>query len=147
MKLTIPNVRILLAAGLTVAAIPQQSEAGRLLVIERVEVRPTKEGGETAWDVGGGAPDLKVSVERTSAPAGEKHITAPRKNVYQADFNRTALEVEANDELKFQVLDEDVGHDDEVGTISRQISAEELRSGKLELSFGQVTKLILRFER
>jgi hypothetical protein len=141
------NKRMLFTAGLFVVAIPQSSEAGRLLVIERVEVRPTKEGGDSSWDVGGGAPDLKVSVERTSAPAGEKHITAPRKNVYEADFNRTVLEVEANDRLEFRVLDEDVGSDDEVGTISRKISAEELRSGKLELSFGQVTRLILRFER
>lgn len=120
--------------------------ADKILIIESVAVRETKEGGKKSWDPGGGAPDLRVSVERVSDPAGEFHMTAPRDNRFRADLNRPAIDVDKNDVLEFKVLDEDVGNDDEIGTIKRKITAEDIKSGRIELSFDQVLKLVLRLE-
>ena len=141
MRIAVSFIVALLLSAITV----ESCFAGRLLVIESVEVRKTKDNGK-AWDAAGGLPDLRVSVERTSKPAGEKHITAPRKNNLKPEFNRTAIEVDDDDELELVVLDEDVGADDEAGRVERRFTSEELKSGKLELSFGQVVRLTLRFK-
>lgn len=117
-----------------------------MLVIERVEVRTVKSNGK-AWDGGGGAPDLKVSVERTSKPKGEKHITAPQKDTFKAIFNCKALEVQTGEEIEIRVLDEDFSSDDEVGKISQKITARMLKNREVEISFDQVNKLVLKFER
>ena len=127
--------------------LPAANAAAATLAIGSVEVRTTKEDGKTAWDVGGGAPDLKVSVQRVSKPKGEKHTTATQKDTFKATFNRKALDVDAGDEIEIRVLDEDLNSDDEVGKITLEITAEMLKSGEKELAFGQVNKLRLRFEK
>jgi len=105
------------------------------LIIDSIEVRKTKDDGKSSWDSLKGLPDLIVSIERISKPAGEKHITVPKKNVLKADLNRSAMDVDAGDELEIIVTDEDVGADDLVGKIKRKLTADEIKSGKLELSF------------
>lgn len=121
--------------------------AARLLIIDSIEVRKTKDDGKSSWDSLKGLPDLIVSIERVSKPAGEKHITAPKKDVLKADLNRSAMDVDAGDELEIIVTDEDIGADDLVGKIKRKLTADEIKSGKLELSFGQVRSLFLKFDR
>lgn len=116
-----------------------------MLVIERVEVRTVKANGKP-WDGGGGAPDLKISVERTSAPKGEKHITALQEDRFKAIFHCKALEVQLGEEIEIRVLDDDATSDDEVGTIKRKITAEMLKNREMEVSFDQVDKLVLKFE-
>ena len=134
---------VLLAAGLV--STETQGAEPAMLVLERVEVRTVK-SNDKPWDGGGGAPDLKISVERTSAPKGEKHITAVQEDVFKAIFHCKALEVQADDEIEIRVLDEDIAGDDEVGTIKRKITAEMLKNREVEVSFDQVDKLVLRFE-
>lgn len=83
------------------------------------------------------------------------HITAPRKDTLKPEFNRTAIEVDDDDELEIVVLDDDPGAvvldddpgaDDEAGRIEHRFTSAEIESGKLELSFGQVVRLTLRFK-
>ena len=133
----------MLAASLVSLEI--QAAEPAMLVIERVEVRTVKPNGD-AWDGGGGAPDLKISVERTSTPKGEKHVTAVQKDVFKPIFHCKALEVQAGDEIEIRVLDEDVASDDEVGKIKRKITGEMLKNREVDLSFDQVDKLVLKFE-
>ena len=121
--------------------------AARLLIIDSIEVRKTKDDGKSSWDSLKGLPDLIVSIERVSKPAGEKPITAPKKDVLKAALNRSAMDVDAGDELEIIVTDEDIGADDLVGKIKRKLTADEIKSGKLELSFGQVRSLFLKFDR
>ena len=116
-----------------------------MLILERIEVRTVKANGKP-WDGGGGAPDLKISVERISAPKGEKHITAVQANLFKAFFHCKALEVQADDEIEIRVLDDDVSSDDEVGKIKLKITAEMLKNREMEVSFDQVDKLVLKFE-
>jgi hypothetical protein len=140
------NIRAATGSLLVLALIPRFSEAANpaMLVIERIEVRTVNQKGK-AWDGGGGAPDLKISVERISAPKGEKHITAVQENRFKAVFNCKALEVQSGEEIEIRVMDEDVSSDDEVGTIKQKITAEMLKTRELEISFDQVDKLILKF--
>lgn len=140
-------VRRSLLALTVLALAASPSLAARLLIIDSIEVRKTKDDGKSSWDSLKGLPDLIVSIERVSKPAGEKHITAPKKDVLKADLNRSAMDVDAGDELEIIVSDEDVGADDLVGKITRKLTADEIKSGKLELSFGQVRSLILKFDR
>ena len=117
-----------------------------LLVIGGVRVRTTKADGKSSWDSGGGAPDIKISVERTSEPKGERHVTAPRRDCFEADFNRRALGVDVGDVIEILVLDEDLTRDDEIGKTSREVTATMLKSGVITLAFDQVDELILRLE-
>ena len=139
--------RIMLSAMAVMSMYVNPCLAGKLMVIEHVQVRPTKKDNKTAWDFSDGKPDLRVSVERISDPAGELHITAARKDCLEADFNRIAIEVDKDDILEIKVLDDDVGSDDEIGSIKTRITADLLKSGKLEESFGQVIILKIRLDR
>jgi hypothetical protein len=123
------------------------AESTATLVIERVEVRTTKDDGKTSWDAGGGAPDIKVTVERVSEPKGETHATSTEEDKFKATFNRKALGVDEGDRIEIRVLDEDVAADDRIGGIEHKITAKDLKSGEIELAFDQVDKLILRLER
>ena len=143
---SIRRVLLTCLCGLLSVAAMTQSHAGTLLIIGDIEVRKTKADGRSAWDPRGGLPDLRVSVERISEPAGERHITAARKNQLKVDFNRTAIEVDAGDELEIQVYDDDVGGDDEVGKIRHKVTQQDLKKGEIQLSFDQVIQLNLRLK-
>jgi hypothetical protein len=124
-----------------------KAESAATLIIERVEVRTTKDDGKSSWDAGGGAPDILITVERISEPKGEKHATSTAEDSFKATFNRKALGVDEGDRIEIRVLDEDVAADDEIGEIRHKITAKDLKSGEIELAFDQVDKLILRLER
>ena len=116
-----------------------------VLIVGTIKVRSTKANGK-AWDIAGGAPDLQVIVERTSKPKGEQHTTAVKQNVFEAAFNRKTMGVHEGDTIKIRVIDEDVGIDDEVGEVSRKISADDIKSKEVKIAFDQVDELILKFE-
>ncbi len=109
-----------------------------LLVVGGVKVRTTKADGRSSWDSGGGAPDIKISVERTSEPRGERHITASRKDCFEATFNRRALGVDVGDVIEILVLDEDLTRDDEIGKTSCKVTATMLKSGEIKFSSSQM---------
>ena len=123
-----------------------QVQAGTLLVIGDVEVRDTKSDARSARDPRGVLPDLRVSIERVSEPAGEQHITAVRKGTLKVDFNRTAIEIDAGDELQINVDDDDIGADDDVGEIRHRITQSGLKNEEIQLSFDQVIGLTLRLK-
>jgi hypothetical protein len=147
--MTTHRIALCLATAAAVALLPAANACAEsaVLVIGSVEVRGTKKDGKTAWDIGGGAPDLIVSVERTSAPKGEKHLTAVRMNTLDATLNSSALDVDAGDEIEIRVLDDDVSGSDEIGKFSFEVTREFIKSGEARLEFDQVKTLVLRLRK
>src|SRR5215210_5153338 len=108
------HLGLTLGLALAAPAVAQPDRESATLKLVSVEVRKTKPGG-AAWDPGGGAPDLKVTVERKAKPAGEKFTSKVVPDAYDAKLDVKTLKVKEGDEIEVTVLDEDVGSDDRIG--------------------------------
>jgi hypothetical protein len=118
-------------------------ESGTLKLVS-VEVRKTKSGG-AAWDPAGGAPDLKITVERKARPAGDKFTTKVIPDAHDARLNTNTLKVKDGDEIEVTVVDEDVGGDDRVGRYKVKVTKAMLRKGQADWSFDDVLSLKVEF--
>ncbi len=140
-----PCVAFALVAPLPGAATARGAgEESAALRVASVEVRTTKPGG-AAWDAGGGAPDLRVSIEKRARPAGEKFTTKVVRDTFEAKYHVTTIRVEDGDEVEITVTDEDAAGDDQVGRLKKRVTAEMFREGEAEWSFGEVLSLRLVF--
>ena len=124
---------LLLAAP---AAAQPDRESGTLKLVS-IEVRKTKSGG-AAWDPAGGAPDLKVMVEKKARPAGEKFTSKVIPDAHDAKLDVKTLKVKEGEEVEVTVLDEDVGGDDRVGRYKVKVTKAMLRKGQADWSFDDV---------
>ena len=140
-----PCVAFALLAPLPGAATARGAgEESAALRIASVKVRTTKPGG-AAWDAGGGAPDLRVSVEKKARPAGEKFTTRVIRDTFEAKYHVTTFKVKDGDEVEITVTDEDAAGDDRVGRLKKRVTAEMFREGEAEWSFGEVLSLRVEF--
>ncbi|MGE3817887.1 MAG: hypothetical protein AB7I30_00480 [Isosphaeraceae bacterium] len=114
------------------------------LKIKSVKVRATKPGG-ASWDVGGGAPDLRVSIQKKSRHAGEKFISQVKPDTFEATYEVETLRVEDGDTIEVLVVDEDAVNHDLVGKVSKKITGEMIRAGEAEWSFGEVLSMRIAF--
>jgi hypothetical protein len=118
------------------------------IVIRNVKVLPTKsesKGGK-AWDVFGGAPDLKVAL--INRATNSAYYTGVLKDTYSGDFDIAALWVREGDDILVRVIDEDFQFDDPIGEKTVQITPEVIEKGAIELtSFGQVESLRLEVRK
>jgi hypothetical protein len=134
-------VCLLMAAG--PAAAQPDRESGTLKLVS-VEVRKTKSGG-AAWDPGGGAPDLKITVERKARPAGEMFTSKVIPDAHDAKLDVKTLKVKEGDEIEVTVLDQDVGNDDRIGRHKVKVTKAMLRKGQADWSFDDVLSLKVEF--
>ena len=118
-------------------------ESGTLKLVS-IEVRKTKSGG-AAWDPAGGAPDLKITVERKARPAGDKFTTKVIPDAHDAKLDTKTLKVKDGDEIEITVLDEDVGSDDRIGRHKVKVTKAMLRKGQADWSFDDVLSLKVEF--
>ncbi len=140
-----PCVAFALVAPLLGAATARGAgEESAALRIASVKVRTTKPGG-AAWDAGGGAPDLKVSIEKRARPAGEKFTTKVIRDTFEAKYHVTTIKVKDGDEVEITVTDEDAAGDDQIGRLRKRLTAKMFREGEAEWSFGEVLSLTLEF--
>jgi hypothetical protein len=130
--------------GLVAPAVAQPDRESGTLKLVSVEVRKTKPGG-AAWDSAGGAPDLKVTVEKKARPAGEKFTSKVIPDAYDAKLDVKTLKVKEGDEIEITVLDEDVGTDDRIGRYKVKVTRAMLRKGQADWSFDEVLSLKVEF--
>ena len=135
-----------LVACLLVAApaLAQPDRESGTLKLVSVEVRKTKSGG-AAWDPAGGAPDLKITVERKARPAGDRFTTKVIPDAHDARLNTNTLKVKDGDEIEVTVVDEDVGGDDRIGRYKVKVTKAMLRKGQADWSFDDVLSLKVEF--
>jgi hypothetical protein len=126
------------------SAPPTAPRARAVLVVESVEVLPAKADGRR-WDVGWNAlPDPRVTVvNRTAVTEGH---TAKVVDTLKADFNLEMVRVREGDEIYVRVDDIDLQLDDLIGEHRFRVTRDCIERGELELEFGQVKCLKLRFK-
>jgi len=116
-----------------------------VLVVGSVKVAPTKANGKR-WDVGiNGLPDPCVLV--VNRTQGSRHRTARADDTLEATFDARTVAVREGDEILVRVDDVDLQFDDLIGEHRFRVSREMIERGEIELSFGQVRRLTLRFAR
>src|ERR1700750_155032 len=98
---------ITLALMLTPTSLRAEDEAGYDVCHVSLQVQETKANG-SAWDVGGGKPDLMILV--SNERSGKTFISKVAKDTYAVEFDPKTriLDVEDGDILDFLVLDEDL---------------------------------------
>jgi hypothetical protein len=138
------SLGLTLGLALAAPAAAQPDRESATLKLVSVEVRKTKPGGGS-WDAGGGAPDLKVTVERKAKPAGEKFTSKVIPDAYDAKLDVKTLKVKEGDEIEVTVLDEDVGSDDRIGRYKVKVTKAMLRKGQADWSFDEVVSLKVEF--
>ena len=125
-------------------ALAQADRESATLKLVSVEVRKTKSGG-AAWDPAGGAPDLKVTVEKKAKPAGEMFTSKVIPDTHDARLDVKTLKVKEGDEIEVTVLDQDVGSDDRIGRHKVKVTKAMLRKGQADWSFDDVLSLKVEF--
>jgi hypothetical protein len=134
-----------LAVGcLPLVAPAQEPRRSADVIVQSVKVQTTKKGGE-AWDVFGGAPDLKVFIRKTEK-GGAKHTTKLKKDAFDASFGERTIRVSVGDEIEVVVYDEDEQFDDKVGGKKVKVTEEMLRKREVKWEFDRVATLVLEFE-
>ncbi len=129
---------------LAAPAVAQPDRESGTLKLVSVEVRKTKAGG-AAWDPAGGAPDLKVTVEKKAKPAGETFTSKVIPDTHDAKLDVKTLKVKEGDEIEVTVVDEDVGGDDRIGRYKVKVTKAMLRKGQADWSFDDVLSLKVEF--
>lgn len=132
-----------LALLLTPIVLRAGDDAGYAVCLASLQVEKTKASG-SAWDVGGGLPDLMVLV--SNERSGKTFISKVKKDTDVVTYDKAPiLEVSEGDILDFLVLDEDLIDSDIVGISRIAITTELLAKKQLDLSFGRVTQLRIEF--
>ena len=118
---------VLSAGCLTLAtpAAPEVPKKSADVVVHSVKVHTTKKNGD-AWDIGGGAPDLVVSVRKTEK-GGARHTTKVKKDAFEASFGERTIRVTVGDEVEVVVYDEDERFHDKVGETTVKVTEEMLK--------------------
>jgi hypothetical protein len=116
-----------------------------VLVVGTVEVMPTKADGKR-WDVGiEGLPDPHVTV--VNKTQNVRRTTDVINDTLKAVFNVDTVPVQEGDELYLRVVDVDVQFDDLIGEHRFRVTREMIEQGEMELKFGQVKRMTIRFKR
>lgn len=113
-------------------------------IVQAVKVQTTKKNHDP-WDVGGGAPDLKVFVRKTGK-GGQTHTTKVKSDAFEAPFGERTIRVSVGDRIEVIVFDQDLKGDDVVGKTTETITEAILRKREVNWSFDQVISLTLEFE-
>lgn len=131
-------------AGSPAASQAQRQAPPRFtLILDTIELQPAKADGRK-WDVGlDGLPDPRITI--VNRTLGARYASATRRDVLEAEFDERTVPVREGDELYLRVEDEDVQLDDLVGEHRLRLTREMIDTGELELTFGQVKRLTLRF--
>jgi hypothetical protein len=110
-----------------------------------IEVHETKADG-SAWDVGGGKPDLRIIM--SNERSGKTFVSELAKDTYAVKFEPKVrvLDVVEGDILDNLVFDEDLLDHDLVGLSRKALTAGILGKKELDLSFGRVKQLRLEFQ-
>jgi hypothetical protein len=149
---------VLLYLGLTIndalrdgsastAVSPREEPAQATLVVVGLEVKPTKADG-SRWDVGlRGLPDPRVLVVNQTTK--ERRRTRKVDDSLTATYQTPTVRVREGDEVYLRVDDVDLAFDDLVGEHRFRVTRDMIRGPNrtLDLAFGQVKSLTLRFDR
>jgi hypothetical protein len=128
-------------------ASPREESPRATLVVVGLEVKPTKADG-SRWDVGPrGLPDPRVLVVNRTTK--ERRRTRKVADSLTAAFETPTVRVREGDEVSLRVDDVDLAFDDLVGEHRFRVTREMIqgRDRTLDLAFGQVKSLTLRFDR
>lgn len=112
------------------------------VALDTLLVRPTKAGGR-GWDSFGGHPDLEVQIRNLRS--GSSFASAVADDTVEHAYNVLAGKVALGDVLEIDVWDKDVCYHDHVGLKRLELTRDVLEKGAIELSFGQVSSLQMRF--
>lgn len=112
------------------------------LAVDTLIVRPTKADGRN-WDAFGGYPDLEVNIRNLRS--GSAFTTPNAADTLEHTFNVLAGKVNAGDVLEIDVWDVDVCYNDHVGLKRLELTKALLEQEAVELTFGEVSSLKLRF--
>lgn|SRR5262245_29884156 len=134
---------LLLLTTVPVPAEDKDRESATIKLVS-IQVRKTKPGG-AAWDPAGGAPDLKITVERKARPAGEKFTSKVIPDTYEAKLDVKTIKVKDGDEIEVTVVDDDVGGDDRIGKYKVKVTKAMLRTGEADWTFDEVLSLKVEF--
>lgn len=133
-----------LALGILIAGTSPASAQEFKLVLDQVSVFSTKADGK-AWDVGGGAPDLRVKI--TNLTTRESWTSSVAFDTYSFTFNRPSVRVQVGDLIEITVDDQDVLADDLIGRGTFRILAADAAGRRLALSaFGRVEYVSFRLD-
>jgi hypothetical protein len=112
------------------------------IIIKSVDVFTTKKNGEP-WDDSDGPPDLVVEIR--GASSGDFR-TRVEKNSYSAAYNAKGPRITEGDEITISVIDADVVFSDEVGSFKKTITADTIKLGTVNWTFGRISSLVLEFQ-
>ncbi len=114
------------------------------VIVHSLKVHTTKANG-AAWDILGGAPDLKVTVTKLGK-FKSSHTTQVKRDVFEALIDEKTVRVSEGDEIELHAIDEDVNLDDTIGKKTIKITKEMLQEGEAKLTFDRVILLLLKLE-
>ncbi|MFO0964420.1 MAG: hypothetical protein U0793_02365 [Gemmataceae bacterium] len=131
--------RLILCAALASPGDPPPSYEAAL---GTVIVRPTKPDGR-AWDIFGGLPDLQVIIRNLRS--GDVYKSPIADDTLEHSYNVLFGKVQPGDTLEIDVWDIDLYYHDHIGLKRLDLSKEILDKGLVNLRFGQVSSLTLKF--
>ena len=137
---------VLALSGLEIRAADEST--AYTVVIKRAEVKTTKADG-SAWDINDGKPDLAVHVRNLDVKESKRFTTKTKNDTFEAEFDEpTTVKFTAGQTLEFEVVDRDVAADDSAGKITKKITQEMIKAGKLKFeNFGQTKTLEVEFKK
>lgn len=133
-----------LAALMILGLVSDASAQSRTIKVRDLTVRSKKSNG-SAWDIFGGAPDLKVTI-KVNRTLGPSDTTRTKQDTYSATFNESTVKVKHGDSITVTVWDEDVTDDDLIGKGSYVVKKGDFGKVISFTPFGQVTELKISFE-
>lgn len=112
------------------------------VAIESIVVKSTKANGK-AWDAFAGYPDIQVALRHLKSASSVTTPVAADRLMHT--YNLLAGKVAPGDALELDVWDVDVAYNDHIGLKRLELTREMLEAGSVELTFGQVSSLRLKF--
>lgn len=110
--------------------------------IDTIVVKSTKANG-SAWDIFNGYPDIQVTLRHLKS--AEAITTPVAEDCLEHTFNLLAGQVAAGDTLEIDVWDVDLAYNDHIGLKRLDLTPAMLEAGAVDLTFGQVSSLRLKF--
>lgn len=139
---------VVLAACLTPALVsaPDQGSMYRV-ILHKVQVGATDRNGK-AWNLINGKPDIVVRLWNVSDSSVARFESERVVTTLQADFNahETVL-VKEGQELQIDVIDKGLVLEKAIGSTRFRVTHDMIKTGKLDLKFDQVEKLIIEFRK
>ena len=118
------------------------------MTIESAEIKHTKENGN-AWDFDTDLPDcyVKCAVVVPEGTKPEIRKTRVVRETFHPIWNQTVLKVRPGDWVYLLVADSDFADDDIIGGCKMHIMSPAWQEGSMDVSFGQVKRLTVRFQQ